>query len=150
MKFFSIWRRGVTCFDPLFDILMRKTSHSIFVMEPDSRVIKVNRAMREVLGLRNSEIIGRTQSELLGPELGEHFKPYYLKVLEGEVIVEHRRRGGREKGSTFLEIRGPLIEEGGKIRILGMSIPAHPSSESMSQDTGYHSPVMQNAVALAR
>ncbi len=146
---FPIWRRGVTCFDPLFDILMRTTSHCIFVMEADSRVIRANRAMSEVLGLQLSEIIGRTESELLGRRVGEHFRPYYPRVLQGEVVVEHRRRGGAGKGSTFMEIRGPLIEEGGKVRILGMSIPAFPATESDSPKSGYHSPAMQQAIALA-
>lgn len=149
MGLFAIWRRGVTCFDPLFDILMRTTSHCIFVMEPDTRVIRANKAMSEVLGLEPSEIIGRTESELLGRRVGEHFRPYYPTVLQGEVLVEHRHRGGAGEGSIFLELRGPLIEEGGKIRILAVSIPAFPATQSDSPESAYHSPAMQQCVALA-
>jgi DNA-binding NtrC family response regulator len=93
--------------------------------------------------------IGRTESELLGRRVGEHFRPHYPKVLQGEVVVEHRRRGGAGKGSTFMEIRGPLIEQGGKVRILGMSIPAFPATLSDSPKSGYHSPAMQETIALA-
>ncbi|MFH1113826.1 MAG: sigma 54-interacting transcriptional regulator [Pseudomonadota bacterium] len=102
--------------------LFETAQDCVYMKDRQSRYTHVNPAMAGLLQLSDSEILGRTDESLYGPEAGRHLRNSDLRVLGGETIEEEHTRPIRGSPVTFLETRVPLYSQSGDIvGICGMA-----------------------------
>ncbi|MEN6525655.1 MAG: PAS domain S-box protein [Candidatus Polarisedimenticolia bacterium] len=92
----------------------------VFVKARDGRLLFLNRAFEQYLGLTREEILGRDGAELFGPEDAAVYRANDLAVLEsGESreFLEPGRRGGEP--CVFSSVKFPLRDASGRIYALG-------------------------------
>ncbi|NVO20974.1 MAG: PAS domain S-box protein [Bacteroidetes bacterium] len=87
------------------------TDESIFLLDSDKRVISLNPVAANRMGRNADEIIGRTLSELLKPEIFANRLPYIEKALSGcrQVSFEDESNGHWMINSLY-----PVCNENGK------------------------------------
>ncbi|MFH0960589.1 MAG: sigma 54-interacting transcriptional regulator [Pseudomonadota bacterium] len=87
----------------------------IFMMDSHLRYIQVNPATTKMLGLDESEIIGRKAKDVYGASVGQQLRLLDLRVLEGETI--EREHSVRIKGVSMIlnTILRPLYNTEGKV-----------------------------------
>jgi PAS domain S-box-containing protein len=80
----------------------------IFIKDRSLTYTLVNPAMEQLLGLPQSEIVGRTDYDLFGKEAGDHLKAVDFRVLTGESIEEEHTRLFKGSSTTFIDVRAPM------------------------------------------
>ncbi len=98
-----------------FRVLFESAPECIFLKDRSLRYALVNPSMEKLLGLQSSEILGRTDNELFGPEVGEKLKAIESRVLKGETVEAQLSRQVKEDLITFLDIRAPIRTADGQI-----------------------------------
>ena len=101
--------------EELFRAVFETARDSIFVKDADLRYIRVNHAMEELFGLSRDDILGRTDSELFGPDLGSADEDSDARVLQGQVVEELPEKPVRGSSHIFHTVKVPLRSASGRI-----------------------------------
>jgi PAS domain S-box-containing protein len=87
----------------------------VFTKDENLRFSEVNPAMEKALGLRASEIVGRTAEQIYGQESGERIRAWDFRVLSGETIEEEHTVSVNGEKVAFHEVRVPIRNSSGEI-----------------------------------
>lgn len=104
-------RRSEELFRAMFD----GAQDMIFMMDSDLRYKQVNRATTRMLGLDESEIIGRKSKDIYGATVGRQLRLLDLRVLEGETIEREHAVRIKDLRLILNTILRPLHNAEGKI-----------------------------------
>jgi putative two-component system response regulator len=110
----------------------------IYVKDLERRYLLANRVTHELVGVDPGEMIGRTDAELLAPEVELQIRESDMRVLRGEEPCEREetfRSEGRER--VFLTVKFPYLDGGGKLAgVTGVSaeITAQRQAEQLQRD----------------
>jgi len=106
-----------------FRTIFESARECIFIKDAALRYVHVNPYMESVFEMTASEIIGRTDEELFGPDSAEHLRQVDSRVLAGETIEEEHTNSIRDHPVTFLDVRVPMRD--GRGEIVGVCGIAH-------------------------
>ncbi|MFB3765845.1 MAG: ATP-binding protein [Methanotrichaceae archaeon] len=87
----------------------------IFIKDASLHYIHVNPAMERFFHLPASEIIGKTDIDLLGNEAAEKIQKSNRSVLRGEIVEERHTEIRNDMPMTFHTITAPMRDRSGKI-----------------------------------
>lgn len=108
----------------LLETFAASTPELIFVKDRDSRILMVNPAALQALGLRREEVIGRDDIVLFGnPDESQHIRENDRQIIEhGEAITVEQKQLTTTGMRTYLVTKSPLRDdEGGVIGIVGVA-----------------------------
>ncbi|MCK4272838.1 diguanylate cyclase [bacterium] len=88
---------------------------AIFTKDLQGRYIAVNKACREMFGLPQEKIIGKTDGDLFPPQNARRIRKTDQKVLRGEIVTEEDSKPLGGKTYTFHVTKVPLYDEQGEI-----------------------------------
>ena len=97
--------------------ILKYTPAVVYFKDIEGRYLLVNSRYEELFGVRNDAIRGRTDHEILPPEVAEQFRAH-----DREVLADHRSRQVEERipqpGGirTYLSVKFPVFDETGKPR----------------------------------
>lgn len=139
-----------------FRTIFESARECIFIKDAALRYVHVNPYMESLFEMPGSEIIGRSDEHLFGPELAEHLRQVDYRVLAGETIEEEHTSGVRGNPVTFLDVRVPMRD--GRGAIVGICGIAHNITDRKkvvaaahpAPDHEYTSEAMRSALASAR
>lgn len=139
-----------------FRAIFETAIDSIYIKSPSLRYTHINPATEELLQSKEEDVIGKTDEEIYGKEIGLRLKEVDRRVLAGESIEEEQVRVIKGERVTLLETKVPLRDSLG--RIVGLCGIARditdrrrhesPAEENVSSD--FPSTVMRNVLAKAR
>lgn len=98
-----------------FRAIFETAEDSIFIKDCSLRYIQVNPAMERLFGLPASELIGKTDSELFGPEAGAMVNKADLLVLNGEINGDEHTIPIHGRPTTFHTVKVPMRSSSGEI-----------------------------------
>jgi PAS domain S-box-containing protein len=98
-----------------FRAIFETAKDCVYLKDTSLRYTLINPSMVALLGLPESEILGRTDFDLFGTSAGEHLTDVDKRVLNGEVVEEEHTRLVQGAPLTFLDIRAPLTNTQGEI-----------------------------------
>jgi PAS domain S-box-containing protein len=87
----------------------------IFIKDERLRYTHVNPAMRELVGLKDKDIVGRSSDDIFGLGTGRHMAEIENRVLQGESVEEEHTRLINGRRITFNDMYAPLRDHKGKI-----------------------------------
>lgn len=88
---------------------------SIFIKDASLRYIQANSAMERQFHMSGSDIIGRTDTDLLGDGAAEKMRDSDLKVLSGEIVEEEQTVSINGAPAIFHTIKVPMRDVSGKV-----------------------------------
>jgi PAS domain S-box-containing protein len=95
-----------------FRTIFETAQDCIFIKDQESRYLKVNPAMERTFGMSTSEIQGKRDEVLFGPETAVQIRNADSQVLSGEVFAGEVIRDTLEGASiTFSVVKVPLRDE---------------------------------------
>jgi len=93
----------------------------IFIKDKARRYTFVNQPMKDLLGLSEEEILGKTPEEVFGPEQGRIIKEVDDRAFSGETVNEIKSIIINDKQFFFNTIQSPLsVEDGEVTSIMGI------------------------------
>jgi len=98
-----------------FRTVFESAGECIFIKDRSLKYTHVNRAMSRLLGLDQSEIVGRRAEDIYGKETGKQLTEREARVLAGESIDTEHTRTVRGTSMTFHDTLVPLRNETGDI-----------------------------------
>jgi PAS domain S-box-containing protein len=98
-----------------FHAVFQGAKDCIFMKDRALRYTHVNPAVEKLVGLKASEIIGRTAEDIFGKETGEIIKEVNLRVLNGQSIEQEQVRLVKGERLTFHDVTVPLRSPNGTI-----------------------------------
>ena len=101
--------------EELFRAVFETARDSIFVKDSELRYVRVNHAMEDLFGLSRRDILGRTETELFGPETGGREEEVDRSVLRGQVVEELPEKNIRGVRRVFHTVKVPLRNAAGRI-----------------------------------
>jgi len=116
-----------------FRAIFEAAEDCVFVQDKEFRYTHVNPSMERLLDKPASELLGLTDEDLFGKEVGRHTREIASRVLLGESVEEERTRLVRGIPTTFNEIRVPLRDRRGNI--IGLCGIARNITERKAQQT---------------
>ena len=87
----------------------------IFIKDCELKYVQVNEATARLFVRPASELIGRTDDELFGPEAAAHIREVDNRVLAGETIEEEHAKAVDGKDICFHVIKVPMRDHGGEV-----------------------------------
>ncbi len=114
-----------------FRAVVESVPDLIWLKDRQGRITHVNPAVSTLMNRPASEIIGRRVEDFFDADIARQLKAIDRRVLDGEAIeMEHARPiGGSMR--TYLDIRVPLYDEGG--RVTGLCILARDITDRTSR-----------------
>ncbi len=95
-----------------FRTIFESAQDCIFIKDQESRYVQVNPAMEMIFGMPASEILGKRDEALFGPETAVQIRESDKKVLSGEAFVGEVHRDAIEGASiTFHVVKVPLRDD---------------------------------------
>jgi len=91
-----------------FRAVFEGVTDCIFIEDSDLHYTHANPAAMNLLGLSESEIVGRTAEDLFGEETGTQISNIHSRVLSGQTVEYQLARTIHETTVTFSEIAVPL------------------------------------------
>jgi PAS domain S-box-containing protein len=88
---------------------------SIFIKDSSLRYVQVNPAMERLFCRSASELIGMTDSDLFGDEIGRMIRETDLRVLRGEIVKMRNTKPVNGIPMTFHVVKAPMRDGSGKI-----------------------------------
>jgi len=98
-----------------FRIVFEAAQDCIYIKDRDLRYTHVNPAMLDLLDLRLTGITGKTDSDLLGTELGARFASLEARVLAGQTIETEQSLTIGGADLAFSVVRFPVRDASGTI-----------------------------------
>ncbi len=107
--------------DDLLRTILNSIKTTVYAKDVDGRFIFVNSEWEKATGLSSCEVIGKTDYELLGFELGEYYWNMDKAVIENRCPVEQEEIIEVEgKSKTILSIKVPLKEDNELLGLCGI------------------------------
>lgn len=110
----------------------------IYVKDLDRRYLLANKVTHELLGLEPGQMLGRSDPELLSPEVELLVRESDMRVLRHHEPCEREETvRGANRERTFLSVKFPFLDEEGKLAgITGVSvdITAQHEAERLQRD----------------
>jgi PAS domain S-box-containing protein len=104
----------------LFQHVLDHLPSVVTIRDLDHRYIMVNKTGANVAGIDRDEFIGKRDSDLFSPEVGEKWKARNDQVFQtGEVVEETEEFPLNGEMAIFLSIAFPVTNEAGEIYALG-------------------------------
>ena len=91
---------------------------SVFVKDMDLRYTHVNPAVEKLFDMPISDLIGKTDGDLFGEEVGKHIDDVDGGVLRGNVLEEDHTKPVNGRMKTFHVVKVPIRDK--KDRIVGL------------------------------
>ena len=101
--------------EELLNAIVETAKDSIFIKNTSLQYIKVNKAMETLFGMTREEILGKTDSNLFGPENAGHIEEIDSRVLEGKTVEEFPSKPVNGELKHFHTIKVPLKDADGLI-----------------------------------
>jgi PAS domain S-box-containing protein len=98
-----------------FRAIFESAQESIFLKDRSLRYTLVNPAMERLFGLPAWRLVGMTDSELFGDEIGELLNESDSRVLAGEVVLEEHTKPVNGSTRTFQTMKVPIRDNRGGI-----------------------------------
>ena len=98
-----------------FGAVFEAAHDAIFLKDLDLRYCLVNPAMETLFGMPASRIIGRTHSELFGPDADPLVDRYDQRVLSEEIVDQGYQSPHDQKERIFHVVKAPVRDRGGNI-----------------------------------
>lgn len=98
-----------------FRTVVESALDCIFTKDRRLRYTLINPYMETLFELPSEQILGKTDEELFGPEVGGRLREVDSRVLEGETIEKEDTRPVRGDLTTFLDTRAPMRNSAGEI-----------------------------------
>ena len=98
-----------------FRAIFESARDSIFIKDKSFRYVKVSPAMEQLFGLPASELVGKTDEDLFGPEAGAHLREVDARVLDVEVVEEENTKPVNGEPRSFHVIKAPMRDAAGII-----------------------------------
>jgi PAS domain S-box-containing protein len=98
-----------------FRAIFESAQDSIFIKDESLRYVQVSPAMEQLFGLPASELVGKTDEDLFGPEAGAHLREVDARVLDGEVVEEENTKPVNGEPRSFHVIKAPMRDAAGAI-----------------------------------
>ncbi len=138
-----------------FRAIFETAPDSVFMKDLSLKYTLVNPRMELLLGLPASKIIGRTDRDLFGGEVGHYLHVLDSRVLKGESVETECTRIVNGSSVAFLETRTPVYDDNGFIiGICGISrdITDRKTAyvNTATAEVEYSSLAMQSALTDAR
>ena len=101
----------------LFESVIESTGDTIFVKDTQSRYLLVNSTAASIIGLPKSEIIGKKDAELFGPEIADMLVENDRRIWESgiEETIEEVVKDSEGNILTVLSTKSPLRDRAGNI-----------------------------------
>jgi PAS domain S-box-containing protein len=143
-----------------FRAVFESAEDLIFVKDRSLKYTHANRAMLKLLSLSESQVLGKTDVEVFGPEEARHSHEVELRVLMGHTVELEHTITLRGYPTVCNFVRVPLRDTSGQISgIAGIGRDVtdrkHKEDEALidlepASPDRYPSPVMQNTVRQVR
>jgi PAS domain S-box-containing protein len=98
-----------------FRAIFESAQDFIFIKDRDLRYIQVNPAMERLFGATAEELIGKTDEDLFGAEVGAEVMAMDRQVLRGQVISQEHAKPVQGVAHTFHVIKVPMRDSAGEI-----------------------------------
>ncbi|MFZ0442300.1 MAG: PAS domain S-box protein, partial [Methanobacterium sp.] len=87
----------------------------IFVKDTEGRFLTINKKLEELLGVKNEELIGKTDYDVITKELADYYRANDRKVLkEGKAIPIEEEADLIDGHHTFIANKFPIYDSNGK------------------------------------
>jgi PAS domain S-box-containing protein len=87
----------------------------IFVKDTEGRFLTINKNLEELLGVKNEELIGKTDYDIITKELAEYYRANDQKVIEeGKAIPIEEEADLIDGHHTFIANKFPIYDNDGK------------------------------------
>jgi PAS domain S-box-containing protein len=107
--------KGLIETEQRFRAIFESALDCIFIKDRALRYTLINPYMENLLGIEASEIVGRTDEDLFGPQIAGIVAEQEYRVLKGDTRQLEQTRKIRGRDLTFLDIRVPLRDDRGEI-----------------------------------
>jgi PAS domain S-box-containing protein len=115
-------KRALEASEGRLNSIIEHAPAAIFVVDEDGTFVLANEKISSVLGHPGEDIVGRHSRELLPPELDRAHRETDQRVLrEGRAVQVEEIVPSAEGPRTFLSIKFPLPEDGGRRFVCGIS-----------------------------
>ncbi|MFH1675384.1 MAG: PAS domain-containing sensor histidine kinase, partial [bacterium] len=91
-----------------FRTVFETAKDSIFMKDIALRYMLINPAMEKMFGMQSREMIGKTDTDIFGPEIGDDIQDTEIRVLNGEIIEKERTLPINGIPYTFSIIKVPM------------------------------------------
>lgn len=119
--------------ESLLDAIVRSSSDPVFAKDSEGRYLVSNPEVVRLLGIPETSMLGRTDAELLAPEVARRTMDNDRIVMSGGQVVrfeEHLPTADGER--IFLSTKGPLRDAGG--HVIGMYGVARDITERLTAE----------------
>ena len=97
--------------------ILTYTPAVIYIKDPEGRYLLVNSRFEELFGVRYDRVRGKTDGDLLPPEVAEQFKHNDEQVLAKKDSLHFEEQIQQPDGlHTYLSVKFPIYEASGRIR----------------------------------
>ncbi len=98
-----------------FRAIFESAPDSIFIKDRFLAYTSINPAMEKLFRLSQNDLIGLTDEELYGPEIGAKTQEEDLRVLNGEIINNEITLPVGKSMQTFSVVKAPMYDHNGEI-----------------------------------
>jgi PAS domain S-box-containing protein len=98
-----------------FRAIFETAEDSIFIKDRSLKYKQVNPTMERLFGLPAAKLIGRTDEDLFGEEVGSHIREEDTRVLGGEIVEQEHTKPVKGVQKSFHVIKVPLRDSSGEI-----------------------------------
>ncbi|MBL8468318.1 MAG: PAS domain S-box protein [Methyloversatilis discipulorum] len=119
--------------ESLLDAIIRSASDPVFAKDSEGRYLVSNPEVVRLLGIPEQAMLGRTDAELLPPEVARRMMDNDRIVMSGGQVVRFEEHLSTADGERiFLSTKGPLRDAGG--RVIGMYGVARDVTERLTAE----------------
>jgi PAS domain S-box-containing protein len=102
--------------EAMFRTLVESLPQRVFVKDGNLVYLSCNEHYAREIGVAKEDIAGRTDFELLAPEIAEKYRQDDLHVLRSSTVVEFEEKRGQGVEQTFSHVvRAPFRDDAGRI-----------------------------------
>lgn len=92
--------------------IINNTTALIYVKDLDSKFILINKQLEELFGIKNEELVGKTASHIVPPEVAEQHRQNDLEVIKAGKPIESEETAPLADGMhTYLSVKFCLFDE---------------------------------------
>ena len=98
-----------------FRAVFQAAEDYIFIKDSSFRYTHTNPAMEKLFNLHASELVGRTDADLLGAETASEIHAKDAQVLQGKIVEEEQSQIINDTLTSFHVIKVPLMDDSGDV-----------------------------------
>ena len=113
--------------------ILDNTTSLIYIKDPQGRYIMVNRRFQEVIGIKDEDVVGKTDEAISTPEAADHYRTLdeYV-VLSGKSLEKEEVVPSKGTDVHLLSLKFPLLDSTG--RTIGIGGVATDITERVLQE----------------